>query len=271
MSDSLDAREQLCNDRRTGSIYDVQLPTERVTRLHGIMIDLDPGLLLPSNPYFPPADDPRAFYQAISPVLSRHPLARQAEVRASGRGLHVLIWMDPPVELASAADQQHWDHIVRAVQATLPGDPNAPGITALTRPVGSVNGKNRAVVEVLKAGQPVTPAVVVEFLARLVRAPFSEVAVPLLGGQRVQPCPVCRRADSRLDVLEQRGMCYSRCSKVDLAQLYDVIFDGRRDQTGPTNPEESGRPEPETVVTPADAAPSAERPRTPARHTGARG
>src|SRR5947209_14133266 len=178
---SVDIRETLYNDRLRGPAPTIQLPAERITRLHGILFDLDPRLLLPGNPLFPPADDPAAFHQGIRPVLDRHRLARSAEVRSSGTGLHLIVWLEPAVELHSAADQEVWGSIVRAVQCTLPTDPDCPGITALTRPVGSVNGKNGARVELLQAGQPLDPRHVQDFMARLVQAPFREVALPLLG------------------------------------------------------------------------------------------
>jgi hypothetical protein len=122
-----DLREQLVNGRETGTFAEVQLPRERVTTLHGILLDLDPQLYRPGNPVFPPAADPRAFFEQVRPVLDRHPLARHAEVRKTGTGLHAIVLLDPPAELHTAADQARWDALVRAVQCTLPVDPNARG------------------------------------------------------------------------------------------------------------------------------------------------
>jgi hypothetical protein len=220
----MDSRQALFNDQAIGPVSLIQLPRERITSLHGILFDLDPKLLIPGNPLFPPADDPKEFYAGIRPVLERHPLARHAEVRVSGTGLHSILWLRPALELYSAGDQEHWDHIVRAVQRTLPVDPGMPGITTLTRPVGAINSKNNATVEVLKAGQPVEPNVVQEFMARLVQAPFKEVALVLLGEQRVSPCPVCRGEGTRLDVLDHIGKCYSGCNRVTGAKLYNCIL-----------------------------------------------
>lgn len=219
-----DQREALYNDRPVGPASHIQLPAERVTTLHGIVFDLDPKLYAPNNPLFPPADDPEAFHANIQAVLGRHPLARSAEVRASGTGVHLILHMDPALELQSAGEQQHWAAVVRAVQCTLPIDPDMPGITALTRPLGSVNSKNGAVVTTLKAGAPVSPQDVAAFVARVAEAPFKEVALPLLGADRVSPCPVCGGAGTRLDVLDHFGKCYGGCSKVTLEQLYDRIF-----------------------------------------------
>jgi hypothetical protein len=218
-----DTRQQLYNRGDCGSFADVQLPLERITTLHGFFFDLDPGLLRPGNPLFPPDDDPKRFFDLVRAVLDRHPLGRVAEVRATGTGLHVITWLDPPVELSTAAAQAKWGSFVRTVQMTLPTDLHAPGITGLTRAVGSTNSKNGAVVEVLRGGTPVAATAVEEFMARLDRAPFKEIGTVLLGGTGVDPCPVCLGQGSRLDVLDHVGMCYS-CGKVKLARLLDTIY-----------------------------------------------
>jgi hypothetical protein len=219
-----DLRQQLCNEQKIGSFFDVQVPLERITQLHALLWDLDAKYLAPGNAIFPPADEPRAFYELVKPVLDRHPLARAAEVRASGTGLHLILWLRPAVELRSAADQQRWANIVAVVQRTLPIDPTMPGITALTRPVGSVNSKNGATVETLKVGDAVEPKAIVEFMARLVKAPFKEVALILMGSEHVSPCPVCRGEGSRLDLLDFVGKCYGGCDKVKAAQVYDLVY-----------------------------------------------
>src|SRR5262249_30670832 len=161
-----------------------------------------------------PADDPRCFHELIRPVLRRHSLARRAEVRISGTGLHAIIRLHPHVELVSAADQRLWATVVRAVQCSVPIDPNGPGITALTRPPGSINAKNGGIVEVLEPGEPVDPASVLEFVEGLARTPFRTVAMCLLGSEHVRPCPVCRRDGTHLDVLDRAGRCYGRCGNV---------------------------------------------------------
>jgi hypothetical protein len=219
-----DLREQLYNERKAGTFAEVQLPLERITTLYGFFFDLDPGLLRPGNPLFPPGDGPKCFFDRVRHVLDRHPLARDAQVRATGTGLHLIVGLDPPVQLGTAAAQDRWASYVRAVQMTLPTDPNAPGITGLTRAVGSTNSKNGAVVEVLRAGKPVTPRAVEEFVDRLTRAPFREVASVLLGDTRVSPCPVCLGEGSRLGVLDRVGMCYGACGKLELAQLVDSVY-----------------------------------------------
>jgi hypothetical protein len=57
-------------------VHEVQLPLERITELRVILFDLDPNLYILDNFLFPPADDPRAFFARIEPVLNRHHLAR---------------------------------------------------------------------------------------------------------------------------------------------------------------------------------------------------
>ncbi len=75
--DLIDLREQLWNEGLTGPAGLIQVPTERITRLRGILLDLDPAKLIAENPWFPPADDPLQFHANTEPILQRHPLARQ--------------------------------------------------------------------------------------------------------------------------------------------------------------------------------------------------
>ena len=240
-----DVRQALYNDQAVGPINKIQLPAVRITRLHGILFDLDPKILIPGNTIFSPADTPEDFHVSITPVLERHPLARFAEVRASGTGLHLILWMLPPVELMASAEQRRWGAIVKAIQRTLPIDPDMPGITAVTRQIGSINSRNGAIVKILRAGEPVDPQVVEKYIATLAASPFCEIALPLLGQQRVSPCPVCRAAGSRLDVLDHLGMCYGNCGKVKLPELFDVVLQSRNTQsttlaTQPPETEQTG-------------------------------
>ena len=222
--DLVDCREQLWNEGLTGPAGSIQVPTERITRLRGILLDLDPARLIAENPWFPPADDPVEFHAKIKHVLQRHPLARHAEIRLSGTGLHGILRLDPPVELETAAAQKWWAALVRAVQCSLPVDPNAPAITAMTRAIGSINSKNGAVVEVLEPGEPIDAACVIAFVEGLARAPFRTVAMVLLGSEHLQPCPICRRDGTHLDVLDRAGRCYARCGNVNLARVLDTIY-----------------------------------------------
>jgi hypothetical protein len=219
----VDLREGLWNDRPIGPASHIQLPRERISTLHGIVTDVDAKTLLSGNDLFPSDPDPRKFFELIRPVLSRHPLARHAEVRSSGTGLHLINWLEPAVELETASDQKRWDNLVRTVQRSLPSDPRAPGITILTRPVDSINSKNGAVVETLEPGQPITPDAVIAYVDELARAPFRTIALPLLGSERVDPCPACMATGSSLGVLDFAGKCY-RCGTVSLEQLYSLVY-----------------------------------------------
>src|SRR5262245_25875591 len=49
------------------------------------------------------------------------------------------------------------------------------------------------------------------FLTALTAHPFREVTFPLLGDDRVLPCPVCRTPGTRLDLLGGNGRCYGGC------------------------------------------------------------
>ena len=218
-----DIREALYNDGPIGPASKIQLPLEAITSLSGIVIDLDPGLLRPDNPLFPPSAEPAEFYEKIKPVLDRHPLARHAEVRASGTGLHVILRIDPPVELKSNGEQKYWDAIVKAVQRSLPADLNAPGITALTRAIGSLNSKNGRPVEQLAAGRPVRPAEIVDFVEQLSATSFRTIGRILLGADRVDVCPRCQ--NSALTLYDHRGQCY-RCGLLSLDDLFDTIYMG---------------------------------------------
>jgi hypothetical protein len=249
METATDIREALYNDQRTGLAQEIQLPLERITTLHGILFDLDPDLLVPGNSIFPPAETLRAFHENINQVLERHPLARHAEVRASGTGLHLIVWLRPAVELRSGADQERWNAIVKVVQRTLPVDPDMPGITGLTRAEGSVNSKSNTQVEVLKAGEAVEPRTVEDFMKRLVKAPFKEIARVLLGADSIQPCPVCHGENTRLDVRDRVGFCYSGCSKVKTHQLYELILKPSKVEAARDNPVKARKAKTKTVST----------------------
>jgi hypothetical protein len=231
--DQTDVREALYNDGGTGPAGRIQIPRERISALRGFVIDLDPHLLRPDNSLFPPSENPRVFHQQIGPVLDRHPLARHAEVRDSGRGLHLLVLIEPPVQLHTSGEQRYWDAIVKIVQRTLPADPRAPGITALTRALGSINSKNGRAVELLKKGAPVSPDEVLRFAKDVGAAPFRTIAEILLGAERVECCPLCQQQS--LTVYEREGRCY-QCGKVRMDALLDAVFVVKAERTAPEEP-----------------------------------
>jgi len=223
VSAQIDIREALYNDNPIGLASVIQIPAERITRLDAIVVDADPALLLPGNPAFPPDPDPRRFLTNIRPALDRHPLARHAEVRSSGSGLHLILRLDPAFEMKTSADQKRCDIVVRVVQRSLPSDPQAPSITALTRPIGSINSKNGALVELLEPGRPISPEQVVAFVNETAASPFRALARPWLGSDRVVPCPACLAPGSSLGVLDRKGECY-HCGGFGLEGLFSLVY-----------------------------------------------
>ena len=222
----VDLREQLVNGGAVGPITEVSLPEPMITSLRGILLDFDPSL------YRKAVADPKLFCgDLVERWLSRHPVFQKAEVRSSGRGLHVLLLFDRPVEFATQGERQLWAAVVKVIQRLLPTDPGCPGITALTRPVGSVNSKNGKQVRLLKEGRPVDPQEVLALFEEVKAAPFRTVASLLFGGERVSPCPLCQAEGSALVALDHSGKCYG-CGQVRIGQLFDVFLKPRAKKGG---------------------------------------
>jgi hypothetical protein len=153
-------------------------------------------------------------------MLSRHPVFRASEVRKSGRGLHVLIWFEEPLNFKSSAERERWTLVVRIIQRLLPSDPACPGITALTRPLGSINSKNGQPVRQLRAGRPIKAADVLTLADIFRKEPFRTAAGILFGDSGRRPCPICRGADCALFFGPKSGQCYTRKKPVTLAELF---------------------------------------------------
>jgi hypothetical protein len=213
------------NLRETGPVEQVSTPEELATTVHGAIIDLDTKLLAPD--LIDLSEDSPAiglYRRHVEGWLDRDPTLRHAEVRFSGGGLHVLVWLAPPVELRSAGDRQRWRGMIKAVQSLLPSDPTAPALTALTRPVGSVNSKTGKAVETLRKGTAVTAE---EFRGLYERArdkPFGTIARILHRAERVTPCPVCRVEGRTLLAGGRAGNCYAGCGIVSFAQLLATVM-----------------------------------------------
>ena len=221
----IDAREQPYNSRETGPIDRVQLPVENITVLHGIVLDVDLDLYRPDGPTPLDLSSPRAFADStLIPMLDRHAALRGAEVRDSGRNIHVIVWLAEPVVLADDGTRRRWAGMVKVIQASLPIDPDMPGITALTRPVGSINSRTNRPVAILRPGTPVPASELLKLHDQMTRTPFQAVMGILFGPDRVSPCPICRAAGSSLAALPRHGQCYGSCGKVKLERLYDVFL-----------------------------------------------
>jgi hypothetical protein len=221
----VDHREQLCNERETGPINTVSLPLVNITRIHGISFDLDINLFRTDGPVPLPLGSVEEFTeQTLKPMLARHPALRGAEIRDSGRNVHAILWFDQSVVLDSDAERDRWKAIVEIIQAALPIDPDMPGITNLTRPVGSINGKTGRPVRILKAGTPVPVAEILKLHDQMLRAPFKTISGILFGSDWISPCPSCGVAGTMLKALDRDGRCYGSCGKVQLERLYDAFL-----------------------------------------------
>jgi len=217
----VDWREQTFNDGLTGPVEKVSTSQDLITQLRTVMADVDVKYLNPK--LFDSGTGTfasRLYHQTVCHWLDRHPLGKKAEVRNTGSGLHVLFHLEPVVVFGSTADRDLWAAVVRAMQNTLPCDPNAPGLTALTRPIGSTNSKTNRKVKQLRPGEPIAPEEVLQFVDELRRRPFATVAGILYGADRITPCPVCNANGSTLAALDRVGRCYARCGTVKLAQLF---------------------------------------------------
>jgi len=222
--EKIDLREQLFNEGLVGPIEKVQVSTERIAALRGILFDLDPALLRRESPLGEISGEPSELYETtVRRWLSRDPVLDKAEVRMSGTGLHVILWLDEPLLFTTDAERLRWAGIVEVVQAALPIDPRQPGITATTRPIGSINSKNNAVVERLKEGMSVSAAEAIELKERIVAGPFRTLMHVLTGSERLSPCPGCGLEGSALTARDYVGHCYV-CGKVDREKLYALVM-----------------------------------------------
>jgi len=222
---SIDSRQQTFNDGSVGQVDYVSTSIDLITRLRTIMIDVDLKYL---DPYLydegKGTKAKKLFKQTLRHWLDHDPLLSKAQVLNTGTGLHINLQIDPVVEFGSTSDRDRWAERIRAVQRVLPSDPKAPGLNALTRPVGSVNSKNGHIVKELRAGQSVRSEEVIQYVDDLRKRPFAIVANILFGLDRVTPCPICRQANSSLGVQDRVGRCYDRCGKVKLEQLFAIFM-----------------------------------------------
>jgi hypothetical protein len=219
--DNVDLREQLVNDGAIGPIEQVSLSVSLITRINGILFDIDPGLFQSSTLIPEPNVKPGEFFKRyVAQWLDRHPVLKKAEVRLSGTGLHVLLWLDQPIELKDELDRKRWAARVEVIQSALPIDPNQPGINGMTRPVGSINGKNDAEVTCLREGHKVSQDELRALVDDILRQPFKGMIQTLAGSERCE-CPLCQ--EDELGASDQIGRCYT-CGKVTRDKLLGAIY-----------------------------------------------
>ncbi len=233
-----DQREALFNAGAVGTFRQVMVRHHEVTHLRAILIEIDGECLQVGNVIEKmPADGFELYERHVRGWLDNHPVLRKAEVRFSGRWLHCILRLDTPVEIKSDRRRALWDAIVHAVQGSLPSDPAAPRLLAMTRPIGSISSKTNREVELIKTGEPVSEAEILGFADELTRHGFSTVTQILFGSTEVSPCPICRNEDSSLcavapnrystnPAISFRGSCY-HCGKVDLASVMGLVLKGR--------------------------------------------
>ncbi len=235
-----DQREALFNSGAVGNFREVMVLQYEVTQICGILFDIDSDCLRVGKIIDEmPADGVKLYERYVRSWLENHPLLSKAEVRFSGRGVHCILHFATPVEIKSDRRREQWDTVIRAVQRSLPSDPEAPSLLAMTRPLGSVNSKTGRQVELIKEGEPVTEQEVLHFAEDLTRRGFATVTQILFGATTVSPCPFCCKVDSTLHAaaplyrtndpgVTNRGTCYG-CGKVTLTKLVDLVLKGREE------------------------------------------
>jgi hypothetical protein len=217
-----DIREQLVNEGKTGPTSHISVGEEQVTRLLGILLDLDLKQLQGSwlTPNVPRS--PEEFYNKhVKHWLERHPVLRKAEVRNSGGGLHVILRLETPIELKTDQDAARWKVRAQFIQSILPTDPQQPAF-GMTRPVGEINRKYDVRVTQLRSGKPVTEAELELLYQQMKTGPFQMLLKVLTGEERLEPCPLCNSGEA-LRCLEHLGKCYG-CGTVSVGKLLSTVF-----------------------------------------------
>lgn len=238
VGDMNDERESLVNDRRRGTKYEITPRVVEVTSIHAFMNDLDCKILDPAVVGEECVESAAALYDQHARFwLERDPVLSKAEVRDSGHGLHILLWLDEPI-IVGDGEAQMWHAISRGICTALPGDPNLNGIIALTRPVGAMNTKQdpHREVKVLRPGRPVTRAEILDLNRRLSDQPAHLWMRLFFDGERVEPCPLCSKESLGI-AGDWKCRCYG-CGWVDAASLVyrfyspEFRWDKRKDSDG---------------------------------------
>lgn len=219
-----DLREQLFNEGQKGIFTQVSTKVEFVTEVTAVLLDIDPALYAHS-PLIPITDAAaeELYRKHVKRWIGRDSTLAKAEVRISGRGLHVLLRPMSPIVLSDDRDRERWGARIAAIQASLPIDPRQPGMNALTRPLGSKNSKNGATVRRLKKSEPISLEELEGLATRMINEPFSRLIHILTGGSKVAPCPFCRKPNSNFVAFAKSGRCYE-CGNVSLEKLMGLIY-----------------------------------------------
>jgi hypothetical protein len=233
-----DIREATFNGRESGPAFSIARPVDQVSAIHGFMIDLDCGILDPAVVGQECVESADILYERhVHGWLDRDAVLSKAEVRNTGHGLHILLWLDEPI-ICNGDEAKHWDKIARGLRVVLPGDPNLNGIIAMTRPVGAQNNKDEPsrTVTQIRAGEPVSREEILDIHERIATAPARLWMRVFHGGERQSPCPLCGDEKNSLGVAGNwQVQCYG-CGRVHAAALvyrhYSPAFlDKRKDST----------------------------------------
>ena len=238
-----DQREALFNAGAVGTFKEIMVQAHEVTLVRGILIDIDIECLRVGKVITEAPTDGHDLYEKyVRGWLDNHPILRRCEVLFTGRGVHCILRFAKPVEIKSDRRRDMWETIIRAVQRSLPSDPAAPSLLAMTRPVGGINSKNGQRVKLLRAGELVTEQEVLQFVDDLTRCGFATFMQIIFGASNVSPCPICRKSDSTLygtapkyrtndPQITRRGSCY-HCGKVDLVRVVELVLKDRNEEDG---------------------------------------
>lgn len=235
---SLDVRESLVNDRRCGPAHEIAVPLNQVCAIHSFMFDVDCNLLNPAVVGEEASNSADVLYeQHVRRWLDRDNVLAKAEVRHTGGGLHVLLWLDTPI-LCAGGEAQHWDRVIRVVRNALPGDPRVNGVLAMTRPVGAVNTKfdQPRAVRRLRDGSAITRSDILGLGRRINDDPAHLWMRLFFDSERVSPCPICAKGESLGVAGKWQCQCYE-CGRIDAAALVYRFFSPSflKSQKGDTN------------------------------------
>lgn len=219
-------REAMFNLGERGPARLISKPVVQVAAIRGFMIDIDVDVLDPAVVGEQCVADAEQLYERHVRIwLDREPVLFKSEVRFTGGGLHVLLWLDEPI-ICVGEDAQRWDKIALGLRSVLPADPRGPGLNVMTRPVGALNLKYSPprVVRVLRHGSPVSKAEVLQLFSRVANAPAVLWMQVLHGDERVSPCPLCAHPDRSLGVAGSwHVQCY-KCGRVNASQLMYRLY-----------------------------------------------